>query len=67
MNIHVASQKLDLESDNRLGNPDCREDAAEDERTLVVAGVDGQEEGEQQTEEQWTPAHHVSTEFLHIA
>lgn len=60
MEIHVASKELDLEGHNSLGDPDCREHAAENERALVVACVDGEEEGQEQAEEQRSPKKYVS-------
>ena len=42
--VHVASEELDLEGHDGFGDPDHGEDAAEDERALVVAGVDREKE-----------------------
>ena len=49
-NAHVAAKKLDLESDNRLCEPDHGEDAAENQLALVVARVDREQEGQEQAE-----------------
>ena len=45
-NIHGAAKQLDLHCHDCLSKPDCREDTAEDKRSLVLSCVDTQEEGE---------------------
>jgi hypothetical protein len=66
LNVHVASKKLDLEGHDGLGDPDHGEDAAEDERALVIASVDREKEGQKQAEEQWSPRKIVSIVLLNI-
>ena len=55
VDIHGATEELDLEGDDCFGQPDHCEDAAEDLRALVVARVDREEERQEQAEEQWSP------------
>jgi hypothetical protein len=58
--VHVSTEKLDLESHDRFGDPNHGEDTTEDKRALVLAGVDRKEERQQQAEEQRSPARLVS-------
>jgi hypothetical protein len=58
--LHVATKELDLERNDGLCDPDGGEDAAEDQRALVVPGVKGEQEGEQQTEEERAPNSQIS-------
>lgn len=47
VDVHITTQQLDLQRHDRLANPYSREDTAEDQRALIVSGVQAQQEGEQ--------------------
>ena len=55
LDVHVPAKQLDLQRDNGLADPDSCEDAAEDQRALIIPCVDREEEGKEQAEEQWAP------------
>jgi hypothetical protein len=50
VNVHVASQQLDLHRHNCLSYPDQRENAREDEILLLAPGAPREEQTEQQAE-----------------
>ena len=46
-NSHAPPQQLYLQSNDSLRNPDSRKHAAEDERSLVIAGIQAEQERQQ--------------------
>jgi len=53
---HVASQQLDLNSDNRFTDPDQGEHTRKDQVLLVLAGTHRKEKTEEKAENERAPA-----------
>jgi hypothetical protein len=64
--IHVASEKLDLQSHNRLTDPDHGKHAGEDKRRLIVMSTHREKHAQKQAENQRAPANNNQSTTLFL-